>query len=171
MIETILRRTAITCAALMLCGMLGDRTTWIKVGGRGQSMTDGAVYNSIASLSSIIALIALTIALKTRPRLVISLFGVLVATAAFGLSIVVSGLGVWVRAQGKIWAYSGGMFAEDMGTKWRVYPADGPYVFTFLATLGALASLGLSNTWLRDTQVTHGTRREPSQPVRGTGDA
>lgn len=152
MTETILRRIALSSAALMLFGLMGDRTTWVKLSGRGQSMTDGAIYNSVAFLSGIVALIALALALRFRPRLVVPVAGVLLAVAAFGFSLFVSGLGVWARVQGEIWAYSPGTFAEDLGPKWVVYPAVGPFVFSFLATVGALATLGLGVTWLRDAR-------------------
>jgi hypothetical protein len=171
MLETMLRRAGVTCAVLMLFGVMSDRTTWVRLNGRGQTITDGAVYNLIASLSGIIVLIALAVALHMRPRLVIPALSLLLAVAAFGLSAFVSGLGVWARSQGKVWAYGVDAFADDRGPKWVVYPADGPYIFTFLATLGFVATAGMGIIWLRSAREDRSSCLEPAHRVTVTGDA
>lgn len=171
MLETIFRRVGVTCAVLMLLGVMSDRTTWVRMNGRGQTITDGAVYNLIASICGVVVLIALAAALHMRPRLVIPTLSLLLAITAFGLSAFVSGQGVWARAQGKIWAYGVNAFAEDRGPKWVVYPADGPYIFAFLATLGLLATVGLGIIWLRSAREDRSSCLEPAHRVKVTGDA
>lgn len=147
--DLILGRIALWCGFLMLFGILSDRSSWVQGGFKSQSITtDAAGYNIVATFSGIIALVALAIALNTRPRVVIPVLGLLPALAAFVLSIYVSGLSVWARLQGEIWFYGTGSFAEDVGKNEIAYPARGVFIFTFLAVLGALATLGLALTWV-----------------------
>lgn len=170
MTETILRRVAITCAILMLFGVMGDRTTWIRLNRHGQTITDGAGYNLFASLAGIVVLISLATALNTRPRPGIPLMSLLVTFAAFGFSAFYSGAGVWARLQGEVWAYGVDAFAKDLGPKWAVYPANGPYVFTSIAILGALVTIGLGTTWLRDARCCNGVPRASARHVTGVRD-
>jgi hypothetical protein len=146
--ETVLRRVALGCAVFMLFGPLGGRTTWVKVHGNGSSITDAGIYNAVAVISGVVALAALAVALHLRPRLVLPVFGILVAIAAFALTIYVSGMFVWARLQGELWFYGAASFAGDMGGKWTVRPAWGPPFFALAALIGALASLALAVTWL-----------------------
>lgn len=147
--ERILGRIALWSGFLMLFGVLSDRSSWVQGGFKSQSITtDAAGYNIVATLSGVIALVALAIALNTRPRAVIPVLSLLPALAAFVLSIYVSGLSVWARLQGEIWFYGTWSFAEDVGKKEIAYPARGPFIFPFLAVLGALATLGLALIWL-----------------------
>lgn len=144
--ETILRRVALGCAIFMLFGPLGGRTMWVKA--NGSSTTDAGFYNAAAVFSGVVALLALTVALNMRPRVVVPALTALAAAAAFGLSVYVSGLYVWARWQGEIWFYGAGWFAEDPGPKWMVSLPWGPPYFALAALVGALASLALAVTWL-----------------------
>ena len=171
MMETILRRTALICAALMLLGVMGDRTTWVRLNRRGQTITDGAVYNLVAFLTGIVVLISLACALNMRLRPGIRVLSLVVAISAFGLSAFVSGLGVWARLQGEIWAYGVDAFAKDLGPKWAVYPADGPYLFTAVAVLGAVTTIGLGIVWLRDARRSRNALWTPSHPMAGSNNA
>ncbi|MCC7023158.1 MAG: hypothetical protein IT338_10030 [Thermomicrobiales bacterium] len=144
--ETILRRVALGCAIFMLFGPLGGRTMWVKA--NGSSTTDAGFYNAAAVFSGVVALLALTVALNMRPRVVVPALTALAAAAAFGLSVYVSGLYVWARWQGEIWFYGAGWFAEDPGPKWMVSLPWGPPYFALAALAGALASLALAVTWL-----------------------
>ena len=93
--ELILGRIALWSGFLMLFGVLSDRSSWVRDSVKSpSSTTDAAIYNVIASASGVVALIALAIALNTRPRVVIPVLSLLPAVAAFGLSLYVSGLGV-----------------------------------------------------------------------------
>ena len=149
--ELILGRIALWCGFLMLFGIFSDRTSWVRY-----RFQEGHQHryrrrdpNVVTSASGVVALIALAIALNTRPRVVIPVLSLLPAIAAFGLSTFVSGLGVWARLQGEIWLYGAWSFAGDQGAEqWIAHPARGTFIFTFLAVLGALATLSLALTWL-----------------------
>lgn len=164
--DLVLGRIALWSGGLMLFGVVSDRSSWARASFKSpDTTTDAAVYNIVASGSGVVALIALAVALNTRPRVVLPILSLLPALAAFGLSIFVSGLGVWARLQGEIWLYAAGAFAGDLGEEWVAHPARGPFLFTFLAALGALATLGLMLAWLRDA---HRARGGPSRtPVSG----
>lgn len=149
--DHILGRIALWCGVLMLFGFFSDRSSWKRDSFKTpDTTTDAAIYNIVASFSGVVALIALAVALNTRPRVVLSVLSLLPALTAFGLSIFVSGLGVWARLQGEIWLYAAGEFAGDLGENWVAHPARGPFLFSFLAVIGALATLGLMLVWLRD---------------------
>lgn len=147
--DLIMGRIALSSGFLLLFGVLSDRSSWVRESVKSpSSTTDAGIYNVIASASGLVALIALAIALNTRPRGVIPVLSLLPALAAFGVSLYVSGLGVWARLHGEIWLYGAGSFAGDWGEKYIAHPARGPFIFAFLALLGVLATLGLALTWL-----------------------
>lgn len=147
--ELILRRIALWSGFLMLFGVLSDRSSWVRDSVKSpSSVTDAGIYNVIASASGVVALIALAIAINTRPRVVIPVLGLVPALAVFGLSTYVSGLSVWARLQGEIWFYGTWSFAGDVGKKMIAYPSRGVFIFTFLAILGVVATLGMALTWL-----------------------
>jgi hypothetical protein len=171
MMETILRRTALICAVLMLLGVMSDRTTWVRLNRRGQTITDGAAYNLVAFLTGIVVLISLAFALNTRSHPGIRVLSLVVAILAFGISVFVSGLGVWARLQGEIWAYGVDAFAKDLGPKWAVYPASGPFIFTSVAVLGAVATIGLGLSWLREARRPRKAPWKSSHPVTGGNNA
>lgn len=147
--DLILGRIAIWSGFLMLFGVLSDRSSWVTYAkNTSSSVTDAGIYNVIASASGVVALIALAIALNTRPRVVIPVLSLVPVLAAFGLSTYVSGLSVWARLQGEIWFYGAWSFAGEVGKKEVAYPSRGVFIFAFLALLGTLATLGLALTWL-----------------------
>lgn len=154
MLETILRRIAVTCAALLLFGIAGDRTTWVW---RKQTVTEGAVYNLVTTFCGIIALLGLLIALNSGARLVIPLLAFLATIGAFGLTSLVAGVSVWARMHGKVWFYGAasqdtsplGDFAGNTFASARsVTPAQAPWFFTAVAVAGVVATLGLCLIWL-----------------------
>ncbi len=144
--EHVLRRIAVGCAIVLLFAPLGGRTTWVK---GHVTATDAAGYIIVAILSGVVALAALALAFRSRPRLVLPVLGTLTAISAFGLTVVAAGVDVVARWQGQVWIYAGWSIAEDMGRKWTVYPAWGPPFFTLAALIGAAASLVLAISWLR----------------------
>lgn len=154
MLETILRRIAVTCAVLLLFGFAGDRTTWVLKRG---AATEGAVYNLATTFCGIIALTGLAVALNTRPRRLIPLLGLLATIGAFCLTILVAGVSVWALMQGEVWFYGaasqytsplGDFAGEAFASAESVFPAQAPYVFTAAAIVGAVATLGLALLWL-----------------------
>lgn len=158
MLETMLRRIAVTCAVLLLFGLAGDRTTWVL---RRGSATEGAIYNLTTSFCGIIALIGLAVALNTRPRRLVPLLGLLATIGAFGLTILVAGVSVWALMQGEVWFYGAaskytsplGDFAGDtFASAESVVPAQAPYFFTAVAIVGAAATLGLALQWIVNDQ-------------------
>lgn len=147
--ELILGRIALWSGFLMLSGVVSDSSSWVLTTRNTiNTIIDAKMYNAVASVSGVAALVSLAIALNTRPRLVIPVRSLLPAIAAFGLSVFVFGVGVWARLQGEIWFYGSWSFAGDRGEEWVAHPARDPFIFTFLAVLGALATLGLASTWL-----------------------
>lgn len=130
--ECILGRIALWCGFLMLPGFFSDRSSWVRDRFKApDTVTDAGIYNVVASASGGVALIALAIALSTRPRVVIPVLSLVPAIAAFGLSIFVSGLGVWARLQGEIWFYGAGalatrgLFISWIGASYRARGSNG----------------------------------------------
>lgn len=111
--------------------------------------TDAGAYNAVAVFSGVVALVALGVALRTRPRLVLPLLGAVAAVAAFGLTLYVAGLAVVARLQGGVWVYAGWTF-QEVGERTTVHHPPGPPFFALAALLGAVASLALAIFWLRE---------------------
>lgn len=145
--EDILRRLAIGCAIFMLFGPLGGRTMWVR--GR-TTGTDAGIYNIVAVFSGIVVLAFLAFALWGRERdwRALPALSALISTAAFALSVFVSGVFLWARWQGEVWSYAGWGFAGGPGRNETVHLPWGPPFFTLAAFVGALACLGLAVTWL-----------------------
>ncbi|MDQ2653062.1 MAG: hypothetical protein M3Z20_08450 [Chloroflexota bacterium] len=157
----ILGRVALWSGFLILPGIFSDRSSWVNNRFKApSSIIDAGLYNAVATISGIAALIALAVALNTRPRVVIPVLSLLPAIAVFGLSIYVSGISVWARLQGEIWFYGAWSFAGDY-EGYVAHPARGPFIFTFLAVLGAMATLGLALTWLWGDREEQRAMREP----------
>jgi hypothetical protein len=55
------------------------------------------VYNVATLLAGVVVLAALAVAFWARPRVILPLFGLAVALAVFGLSVLASGVYVWAR--------------------------------------------------------------------------
>jgi len=146
-VEDVARRVAIGCAIFLLLGPLGGRTTWEEVRGT-SSATDAGAYNAVAVFSGVVALAALGSALWARPRPVLPLLGAAAAVAAFGLTAYAAGVFVVARLQGGIWVYACWCF-ERLHDGWTVTPAPGPPFFALAALVGAIASLALAVSWLR----------------------
>jgi hypothetical protein len=142
--EILLRRVAIGCAIFMLFGPVADRTTWVNKRG-GTIATDAAGYNMAALVSGAVALAALGFAFWARPRVVLPVLGVAFAIAAFGLTVVVSGLYGLVRLRGEVLFYGA---SEVIADGPRVNPAIGPPFFATAALIGAVSTVALGVGWL-----------------------
>jgi hypothetical protein len=163
--EHVLRRATIGCAIIMLFGPLEGRTTWVTVNGR-NAVTDAGIYNVVAVASGVLALAALAVALNTRPRVTVPALAAIAAAGAIGLSVYVSGLYVWARWQGEIWFYGAGWFAGEQGPKWTVSLPWGPPYFALAALIGAMASLVLAISWLRQPAgASKHRRRSEEKPL------
>ncbi|MCC6312602.1 MAG: hypothetical protein IT337_01215 [Thermomicrobiales bacterium] len=145
--EDVVRPVATGCAVVLLFGPLGGRTTWEAVRGT-SSATDAGGYNAVAVFSGVVALAALGFALWARPRPVLPLLGAAVAVAAFGLTAYAAGVFVVARLRGGVWVYACWCF-EGLRDGWTVAPAPGPPFFALAALVGAIASLALAASWLR----------------------
>jgi hypothetical protein len=156
MLETILRRTALICALLILLRALGDAGTWALLVSDGLGANDGALSSLAGLLSALIAVIALVVACRSRPRLDIPLLCLLVTVAAFGLSLYASSVGPWMQLQGKIWVSSGNTLPGDLARQLVVRPMFVSYMFTLVALLGVLATSGLGLVWLRGARLAQG---------------
>jgi hypothetical protein len=145
--EDALRRIALGCGFFLLFGPIGGRTTW--VGRNGSYTADAMGYNMTALFSGVVAIAALAFAFWARPRVILTLLGIVAALAAFGLSVLASGVYVWARLQGEVWMYAIGGFAGKPGRNDTLHYAPGPPFFALAAIIGAVATLVLAITWLR----------------------
>lgn len=143
--EDKLRWIAVGCAALLLFGLVSDRTSWVGGGG---VTTDSAGYNWATLFAGIVALVALASSFWAWPRLPYALLGAAVAFGAFGAAAYVCGSYWLALARGD--ARLDGI--ATMPEHWRVYPATGPIFFTTAALVGALAALLLAASWLRQAR-------------------
>jgi hypothetical protein len=141
--EDVLRRVAIGCAIFLLFGPLGGRTS-VKDGGT--TVTVAAAYNMAALFSGTVALVALGGALWTRPRLILPLLGAVVAITAFGLTAFVAGLDGLARTRGEVYLYGVSEFARVTA---KIHPSVGPPFFALAAATGAVTTLALAVSWLR----------------------
>ena len=150
--EEELRFFAFGSAVFLLFGILADRTS--ETTGNAHSMSrwsDAGIYNLAASLSGVVAIAGLSVAVWLRPRLVIPVLASLLASAAFGLSIVTAGVYVVTRVRGEIFLY--GCTCPWRPGHWDgVHPAVGPFFATAAALTGATATLALIVVWLHDAR-------------------
>jgi hypothetical protein len=146
--ENVLRWVAIGCAVFLLFGPVGGRTS-VKDGGT--TMTVAAAYNMAALFSGTVALVALGGALRARPRLILPLLGAVVAIAAFGLTAFVAGIDGLARTRGEVYLYG---VSEFTRVNAKIHPSVGPPFFTLAAVIGAMATLALAVSWLRQPRDT-----------------
>jgi hypothetical protein len=133
------------------------------------------VYNLTTTLSGIVAQIGLAVALNSGTHLVVSLLALLAAIGAFGLAALVAGVSVWALMQGEVWFYGaasqytsplGDFAGNTFASAKTVFPAQAPYVFTAVAILGAVATLGLALLRLARNRQARGRdpRRDELRP-------
>lgn len=146
-VENVARRAAVVCAVLLLLGPFGGRTTWEAVQGS-SAATDAGGYNAIVVAAGVAALIALGFAHWARPGRVLSLLGMATAVTAFGLGVYATAVFVVARWQGGIWVYACWCYAA-VSPGWTVTPAPGPPIFMVVALVGAIASVVLAVSWMR----------------------
>lgn len=109
-VETMLLRLAFVCATFLLFGMLADRTTEIE---GNTTRIDAAGYNIAATFSGVVALAGLAVTFWTYPvwtlrRVIRTVAGVIVAVAAFALTVYVSGIYWLARLRGEVFSYASG---------------------------------------------------------------
>ena len=155
-VETLLLRTAFVCATFLLFGILADRTQIVD-GGRNSrtTITDAAGYNIAATFSGVVALVGLAVAFWTYPvwtlrRAVQTVLGVIVAVAAFGLTVYASGIFWLARTRGEVFFYgTGEVLGNETYAQEMIHPAVGPPYFAAIAVVGIIATLGVGVLWLR----------------------
>jgi hypothetical protein len=166
--EVVLGLVPLGCAIFLLFGPVADRTSWTS---GSTTITDAAAYNVAALFSGVLALAALGVAFWARPRVILPVLSAAVAIAAFGLTAYVAGIYWLARLQGEVLDYGAGgtkekvypasgqpffpqrgtLITEIGGEQWRVYPAAGPPFFATAAIIGAVSTLVLAISWLRQS--------------------
>jgi hypothetical protein len=135
MVERVLWRIAIGCAALLLCAPMTPRTSWAGDGGAG--MTHSAGWDWIAPLLGIVALVSLIVGRRRRPGVAGAGFSAIVASVSFaGASA--AALGHWLDLMS-------GSLAE---ARWVIYPAPAVACIAAIAMVGMVAALVLLGSWL-----------------------
>jgi hypothetical protein len=82
---------------------------------------------------------------------ILPVLGALVTIAAFGLTIYASGISWLARTRGEVYLYGLGEFKRITD---KVHPAVGPYFFATAALIGAIATLALAVSWVRQPRGT-----------------
>jgi hypothetical protein len=134
-VERVLWTGAVVCAVLLLFAPFTPRTTWTQ--GSGAAVRHSAGWDWVAALLAIMAIVGLSVGMRSRPRVLMAVSGAAIA-AAFAGSAAAS-IGHWVSLT---------MGALDRAG-WSLQPA--PYVglFAVIAGIGAICSLIRLRTWLR----------------------
>jgi len=136
MVERVLWRIAVGCAALLLCAPLTPRTSWTGEGGAGN--THSAGWDWIALLLGIVALVSLILGRRQRLRLA-AVFGAMVASVSFAVAGAAA-LGHWLDL----------MSGSLNDARWVIHPAPAVGYFAAIAIVGMVATLVLLGSWLHD---------------------
>ena len=134
MVERVLWRIAVGCAALLLGAPMTPRTSWTGEGGA--SNTHSAGWDWFALLLGIVALISLIVGRCQRPR-VAAVFSAMVAS----ISLAVAGaaaLGHWLDL----------MSGSLNDARWVIHPAPAVGYFAAIAIVGMVLTLVLLGSWL-----------------------
>ena len=137
MVERVLWRIAVGCAALLLCAPITPRTSWTGEGGA--SNTHSAGWDWIALLLGIVALVSLIVGRRQRPAVAGAVFGAMIAS----ISLAVAGaaaLGHWLDLM------SGSLNLNE--PRWVIHPAPAVGYFAAIAIVGMVATLVLLGSWL-----------------------
>jgi hypothetical protein len=140
-VERVLWRIAVGCAALLLCAPMTPRTSWTYLpqseSGPGSGMTHSAGWDWGAPLLGIVALVSLILGRAWRPGAAGAVFGALVAS----ISLAVAGaaaLGHWLDLRSGSLDYAGTV----------IHPAPAVAYFAAIAIAGMVAALVLLGSWL-----------------------
>jgi hypothetical protein len=128
--EDVVRWVALGCAIFLLFGPLGGRT--MLVDGK-TTITDSAVYNIVAVLSGIVAIVGLAIADRSRPRAILVALGAAIAISAFGFTAYVAGMFSLPLFRGEVMVDGGSIITDSL----EVHPAYGPPFLALAALFGA----------------------------------
>ena len=141
MIERVLWRIAVGCAALLLCAPMTPRTSWTYLpqseSGPGGGTTHSAGWDWIAPLLGIVAVISLIVGRRQRPGVAGAVFSATIAS--IGLAVAgAAALGHWL----------------DLRSEWLsiarsvIHPAPAVAYFAAIAIVGLVAALVLLGSWL-----------------------
>jgi len=135
MIERMLWRIAVACAALLLCAPMTPRTSWTGEGGA--SNTHSAGWDWIALCLGIVAGGSLIVGRWQRPDVAAAVFSAMVASVSFAVSGAAA-LGHWLDL----------MSGSLNDARWVIHPAPAVGYFAAIAIVGMVAALVLLGSWL-----------------------
>jgi putative copper export protein len=141
LVERVLWRLAIGCAALLLFAPMTPRTSWTYLpqseSGPGGGMTHSAGWDWIAPLLGIVALVSLIVGRRRRPDVAGAVFSATIASISFA-GAAAAALGHWLDL----------MSGSLREARWVIYPAPAVGYFAAIAIVGMVAALVLLGSWL-----------------------
>ena len=141
MVERVLWRIAVGCAALLLLAPMTPRTSWTYLpqseSGPGGGMTHSAGWEEIALLLGIVALVSLIVGRWLRPGVAGAVFSAIVASISFAVAGAAA-LGHWLDL----------MSGSLNEARWVIDPAPAVGYFAAIAIVGMVATLVLLGSWL-----------------------
>ena len=141
MVERMLWRIALGCAALLLLAPATPRTSWVALprseSGPGGGMTHSAGWDWIAPVLGIVAVVSLIAGSRLRPGVAGAVLGAVVAAISFAVAAAAA-LGHWLDLMS-------GSLDE---ARWVISPAPAVAYFAAIAFAGMVATLVLLGSWL-----------------------
>ena len=141
MVERVLWRIAVGCAALLLCAPMTPRTSWTYLpqseSGPGSGMTHSAGWDWGAPLLGIVALVSLIFGRARRPGVAGAVFAALVTSIRLA-GAGGAALGHWLDLRSGSLDYAGTV----------IHPAPAVAYFAAIAIAGMVAALVLLGSWL-----------------------
>jgi hypothetical protein len=140
-VERVLWRIAVGCAALLLFAPMTPRTSWTYLpqseSGPGGGMTHSAGWDWIAPLSGTVAVVSLIVGRRQRLGVVASVFSTMVASISLAVAAAAA-LGHWLDLR------SGSLTVARS----VIHPAPAVAYFAAIAIVGMVAALVLLGSWL-----------------------
>jgi len=141
MVERVLWRIAVGCAALLLLAPATPRTSWVSLPesefGPGGGMTHSAGWDWIALLLGIVAIVSLIAGRRLRTGVAGAVLSAVVAAICFAVAAAAA-LGHWLDLMS-------GSLDE---ARWVIYPAPAVAYFAAIAAVGMVAALVRLGSWL-----------------------
>ncbi len=145
-VERVLWRIAVGCAALLLCAPMTPRTSWTFLAqsesGPGGGMTHSAGWDWIAPLLGIVALVSLIVGRRRRLGVVASVLSTMVASISLAVAGVAA-LGHWLDLRSGSLSVAGSV----------IHPAPALAYSAAIAIVGMVAALVLLCSWLQQANA------------------
>ena len=146
--EKLLWSFTILCAIFLLTApMFGGRAVWANRGGG--TIRDAAGWDWLLPALGVAAIVGLVVGVFTRPRVVVPVLGVAIATVALAMAAYHAG-NSWLAIVQNRAQPAGFDFARNEPFRVLMLPSPQPY--TIVATVGAGFALVLTISWLRPAE-------------------